>query len=140
MEKLFLDTEFNGFGGDLLSMAIVDSQDNQFYECLSYEETLTAWVKENVKLDKAPVEKAVFQEKLQTFLGNYTRGFCIVADWPEDIRHFMDVLITSPGTMMALPMFQTIICREVHSQGSKVPHHALHDAIAVREAWFALQE
>ena len=30
--KLFLDCEFNGFGGELISMALVDENERYFYE------------------------------------------------------------------------------------------------------------
>ena len=32
--KLFLDCEFNGFGGELISMALVDENERYFYEVL----------------------------------------------------------------------------------------------------------
>jgi hypothetical protein len=55
--NLFLDCEFNGFGGELISMALVDGDGNYFYEVLPCLEPIN-WVKENVlpMLDKQPVQ------------------------------------------------------------------------------------
>lgn len=47
----------------------------------------------------------------------------------------MDSLILEPGLMMTLPSFQIILAREVNSSASQVPHHALHDAKAIKEFW-----
>lgn len=38
--KLFIDCEFNEFGGDLLSMAIVSENGDEFYEVLNLENDL----------------------------------------------------------------------------------------------------
>jgi hypothetical protein len=45
--KLFLDCEFNGFGGELISMALVDENERYFYEVLPCI-NLTSWVLNNV--------------------------------------------------------------------------------------------
>ena len=45
--KLFLDCEFNGFGGELISMALVDENERYFYEVLPCINP-TAWVLDNV--------------------------------------------------------------------------------------------
>ncbi len=60
----------------------------------------------------------------------------IVADWPEDIAHFCNLLVTSAGDMapvgslrfefVSSPGFST-------AENSRVPHNALHDARALRD-------
>lgn len=57
--KLFLDCEFNGFGGELISMALVDEQGKYFYEVLPCPQPIP-WVQENVmpKLNQAAISPA----------------------------------------------------------------------------------
>jgi len=44
--RFFLDTEFNGFGGSLISMALVPENDSlpEFYKELEMKEQLHPWV------------------------------------------------------------------------------------------------
>ena len=47
--RYFLDTEFNGFGGELLSLALVpDEGDREFYVVLPLPDTLDPWVERHV--------------------------------------------------------------------------------------------
>ncbi|MCC8979072.1 hypothetical protein [Bradyrhizobium acaciae] len=58
--RYFLDAEFNGFGGELLSIALVPQDDAlpAFYEAVICEHP-TAWVREHVEpvLDKHPLSR-----------------------------------------------------------------------------------
>ena len=66
--KLFLDCEFNGFGGELISMALVDENEDFLYEVLPCTNP-TSWVKDNVipKLKKQPIDLKEFQKKIIHF-------------------------------------------------------------------------
>jgi hypothetical protein len=47
--RYFLDTEFNGFGGDLISLALVPEYgDREYYAVLPLPEELHPWVARNV--------------------------------------------------------------------------------------------
>jgi hypothetical protein len=47
--RYFLDTEFNGFGGELISLALVPEHgDQEFYVVLPLPETLHPWVERHV--------------------------------------------------------------------------------------------
>ena len=47
--SLYLDTEFNGFGGELVSMGIATgASGNHFYEVLPHPDKWHPWVAENV--------------------------------------------------------------------------------------------
>lgn len=136
MKKLFLDTEFNGFNGKLMSMALVpeDSSKREFYKELIMTDALDPWVKENVvpHMHLVPCTRNEFQQALAQYL--WEVGDCmIVADWPDDIRHFCESLITGPG--MCINMLYNI--RFELDWGieyeSVVPHNALHDARAIRD-------
>ena len=133
--KLFLDTEFNGFNGKLISMALVpeDPAKQEFYKELEIVEPYEPWVKENVvpHLVLNPCSRHEFQQALANYLWDI--GECtIVADWPDDIRHFCESLITGPGMCLSL-------LHNIHFEldfginyESTVPHNALHDARAIR--------
>ena len=141
MQRLFLDTEFNGFGGQLLSMALVPEEDGKpvFYQELTLPDQIHPWVADNVIPHRRsiPVAYNVFQSNLANYL--WSIGDCtIIADWPDDIRYFCQALITGPGMCLNL----------LHNIGfyldfgieyeSKVPHNALYDAMAIRDHYIKL--
>jgi hypothetical protein len=136
MTRLFLDTEFNGFYGKLMSMALVPENPShpEFYVELEMLDQLDPWVRENVapKLNSTPKNRTAFQNDLANYLWNC--GECvIIADWPDDIRHFCDSLITGPG--MTINIFNNIkfeLDLTIQYE-SLVPHHALYDARAIRD-------
>jgi hypothetical protein len=134
--KLFLDTEFNGFGGRLISMALIpeDSTTREFYKELEMSEQLEPWVRDNVvpHLVLVPSSYNEFQQSLAQYLREI--GECtIIADWPDDIKYFCEALITGPGEMIS---FKHTIKFELDlniNHESLVPHNALHDARAIKE-------
>lgn len=136
MKRLFLDTEFNGFGGKLISMALVpeDNSIREFYKELVMTDQLDPWVRENVvpHLLLPPCSRHDFQQALAQYL--WEIGDCtIIADWPDDIKYFCESLIVGPGQMIA---FMHNIRFELDlgiDYTSTVPHNALHDARAIKE-------
>jgi hypothetical protein len=128
--KLWIDCEFNDFQGELISMALVDENGREFYEVL-YCENPSKWVAEHVMpiLGQMPISRSAFQAKLQKFLSAY-ESVEIIADWPEDIKHFCESLITGPGTMFNTPPIQMTFVRV--DSVSKLPHNALADAHGIR--------
>jgi len=140
--RLFLDTEFNGFQGKLMSIALVPENDSirEFYVELEMHDPLDDWVKENVvphmylqnEMNVEPFSRKQFQNLLAQYL--WEVGECtIVADWPDDIRHFCESLITGPG--MCLSMLHNIKFELDFGieYESLVPHNALHDARGIRD-------
>lgn len=101
--KLFIDCEWNGFKGGLISMAIVDEAGDYFYEVLHCPNPCD-WVSQHVipVLKKSPVERSEFEESLRNFLSRYDE-ITLIADWPEDIAHFCQVIVTKPLSRMGLP-------------------------------------
>ena len=138
MKRLFLDTEFNGFGGKLISLALVpeDTSLPEFYKELEIKDQLQPWVKENVvpHLILVPCSNYQFQSHLANFLQRV--GDCtIVADWPDDIRHFCESLITGPGLMINVNNKINFELDLNIDYESVVPHNALHDARAIRDVY-----
>lgn len=137
---LFLDCEFNGFGGDLLSIALVPENGDAFYRIVEdTSEPPTPWVAEHViPLLGAFGGQAItsprwaIRRELQRFLSRYCRVH-IVADWPEDIAHFCRLLLTAiPGERISTPPLTMEIVR--FDSRSEMPHNALADAVGIRSA------
>lgn len=129
--RLFIDCEFNEFKGDLISMAIVAEDGREFYEVTHCDQP-GAWVAQHVMpiLNKAPISMRELQAQLFLFLAQF-EAIHVVADWPEDIKHFCDALITGPGMRMDTPPLTMEVRRDLDSELSAVPHNALDDARAV---------
>jgi hypothetical protein len=130
----YIDTEFNGFGGKLISLAIVTEYGSEFYEVLECPAPVP-WVAQHVMpiLEKEPVSFEVFQAKLQAFLFHMPQ-IRLIADWPDDIKYFCESLIVSPGVAINHPPISFVLDRTLSSGASKVPHNALHDARAIADA------
>ncbi len=124
--NIAIDCEWNGYRGELISMALVAESGEEFYEALECESPVK-WVAENVipVLGKDPVKLDKFRQKLGEYLSKYNI-IHIMADWPEDIERFCNILITGPGYRIDTPPTTMQIIRI--DCGSDKPHNALHDA------------
>jgi hypothetical protein len=131
--NLYLDCEFNGFGGQLISMALVAEDGSEFYEVLECYNPVP-WVAENVMpfLNRDSVSSTMFKKRLAHFLNQYDE-LHIIADWPDDIKHFCQSLITGPGTMSSTPARITMEINRKINGISRIPHNALEDARAIAE-------
>jgi len=136
--RFFLDTEFNGFGGKLMSMALVPENLNvpEFYCEIEMKDQLDPWVAKNVAphMFQAPVNYGEFQFSLSRYLLNIEYDeIIIVADWPDDIRYFCEAMITGPGERIVMPTNIKFELDFSIKYESVVPHNALHDARAIRD-------
>lgn len=148
--RYFLDTEFNGFGGALLSLALVPEDGTEFYVTLQWDGELLPWVQQNVApyIDHVPVglvSDRLSRRDAALALSHYLEVDSapeIVADWPEDIAQFCYLLTTGPGQMTPVPpiTFQLIpLLGFSTAANSQVPHNALHDARALRDHILGLE-
>lgn len=148
--KLFMDCEFNGFQGSLLSLAFVTGDGLEWYReiPLSYREPWDGWVKDNVLPLMDDICEPVTenhrrkiiqhaQQDLETWLSQFDT-IHVIADWPDDIRYFCDFLITGAGKRIHTPPLTMEIRRDIDSEQSTKPHHALFDAHAIRDAYCEL--
>lgn len=135
--KLFLDCEFNGFGGELISMALVDEHGHYFYEVLPCSAPIE-WVEKNVMpiVQQEPISKECFQQKLNDFLKQY-QDIHIIADWPEDLSLFCNSLIIAPGRAIRTPNLSLQLWNIPASLNiiSSQAHNALADAQALAKAY-----
>lgn len=137
--KFYIDTEFNGFGGKLMSMAIVpeDKSVEEFYCEIEMNDQLDPWVKENVAphMFLVPLGYSKFQSMLSAYLWSMkSNDIVIVADWPDDIRYFCESLITGPGERINTPNIKFELDLSINYT-SLVPHNALWDARAIRDVF-----
>ena len=138
--RYFLDTEFNGFGGKLISLALVGDNGRELYvatDCHFPGE----WVKKNVlpiiKCEGAEpimIDHAHFGQAIAIFLQGDPEP-AIVTDWPDDVRFFCESVVTGPGQMVAIPRLLFDVVR-VDAYPTELPgaieHNALWDARALK--------
>ena len=153
--RIWIDTEFNGFEGELISLALVDQDGRGFYGVLPCVEPVP-WVAKHVIpvlaqcRDRAPYGKRYRLDahavssvpELQDAMAKWLRCYDavhVVADWPEDIAHFCRILITGPGTRIATPPLSMEIRRDLDAV-SRVPHNAFEDACALRAVHLAYEK
>ena len=148
--RYFLDTEYNGWGGALLSLALVPDDGEELYLTLDWTDTLEPWVERHVVpfLDMVPeplVSPRLSRADSARAVAHYLSGDSeplIIADWPEDIAQFNMLLLTGPGAMVEVPplIFQFVELPGFSTAAnSKVPHNALHDARALRDHLLSLE-
>jgi hypothetical protein len=133
--RIFIDGEWNSYGGELISLALVAEDGRSFYKVLGCDNP-DPWVAENVmlKLVKPWITFESLQEQLEIFLRQFEFDRVhVIADWPEDIMWFCKVLITGPGTRLDTPPLTMEVLRV--DTVSKNPHNALADAMALRD-WY----
>jgi hypothetical protein len=137
--NVYIDTEFNGYRGALISMALVDADGNAFYNAVECSEPIVLWVAQNVMpvlytgMDRHG-GRLLTMEELQAALEWYLQQYDsvhLIADWPEDIEHFCRVLITGPGERINTPPLTMEVRRDLDAV-SELPHNALADAQAIR--------
>ena len=135
--RYFLDTEFNGFGGDLISIALVPEAEGAapFYEAIDCPAP-TPWVIEHVLpvLDTVPLPRSTVADRFADYLLDDPDPV-LIADWPEDIAHACRLLVIGPGHMKPVRSirFDLVDPDLVSSgRGGAVPHNAWHDATALR--------
>jgi len=142
--RYFLDTEFNGFAGALLSLALVPEEGEEFYATLQCTDPIDPWVERHVipYLDHVPDAfqgPRLTRLDAATMLTHYLAHDAaplLVADWPEDIAQFSMLLLTGPGTMVPVPplSFELLTLPGFSTAAnSAVPHNALHDARSLRD-------
>ena len=140
--RYYIDTEFNGTGGQLLSIALVREDGAHFYEVLPLHELANPWVREHVlpHLDAEPVERLQVVKKLQKFLRKDAKAgggpMVFIADWPEDLSHFCQLLLRDHGKRNDPLQFACLLLHMPHfdtALASLKPHNALADARALAE-------
>lgn len=142
--RYFLDTEYDGFGGRLISLALVPEDGGEELYLVIEGEVRDPWVERHVMpflnhvpdaLRGPPLGRRAAAHALSHWLAG-DEAPEIVADWPEDLAQLSMLLVTGPGEMMPVPPL-TLRLQPLHgfstAANSAVPHNALHDARALRD-------
>jgi len=142
--RYFLDTEFNGFDGELISIALVpEFGDQEFYAVLPLPPEVHPWVARHVVpyLESVPpgllnrLDRHTAAHELAAYLAG-DRDPLIVADWPDDIALLCRLLVTGPAEIVDTGGLRFEFIRSPGfstAMNSRVPHNALHDARALRD-------
>lgn len=143
--KLYLDTEFNGHGGALISMAFAPTEGAGWYGVIHedgvwLEEHYHPWVWENVIPELFAIKPTVFGSRavVRASLREYLvarQGCIIYADWPADFSHLMDMLV-GPSHDKAFVFDIGMQLLKDSSPQPDFPHNAMSDAIALMQ-WHA---
>lgn len=142
--KYYLDTEFNGYLGELISLALVAEDGRELYlSNLDRLENNVEWVRDNVipilfapGAEPIPSDAEQIGHLISKFMAHDSHPH-VVVDWPDDIKYFCEAIITGPGEMIAVPRLQFELVR-IDSYPTKLPgavqHNALWDARALQFA------
>ena len=156
--RYYLDTEFDGMGGDLISLALVREdctleyvladrttapviQRRRSLYLVTKGHARDPWVKDNVIpiLDAVPdiltTPSGVVSLTLAEYLPIYLDGFFegdddveVIADWPDDIGHLCKALITGPGTMIEVRPRIRFTVERVDAYPTDLPGAVQHNA------------
>lgn len=130
--RVYLDCEFNGFGGELISMGLVLPDGREWYEVLELPKDIHPWVQENVvpHLGKEPISLDDFKSSLWGFLRSVEKPH-IIADWYADLIHFFNMM-SGKTHAFSYPFFgiAELIDRKAELE-SVILHNALSDAKAL---------
>ncbi len=142
--RYFLDTEFNGFGGELISVGLAPEYgDQDYYVVLPIEQPWEPWVEKHVVpyLESVPrmalnkLDRIAAAHDIAAYLATDDDAV-IVADWPEDIALFCRLLLVAETEIVDVRRLRFEFIRTPGfstARNSKVPHNALHDARALRD-------
>lgn len=141
--RFYLDTEFNGHGGELISLALISPEGCAFYAAKTITSPYDPWVLEHVvpALDirhEHLLRPLIFKHHFQQFIIRYPEAE-IIADWHVDLIHFLQ-LLQGPtfDTTLGYQCTMKIINTPPGEPVSKMPHNALSDATALME-WYEVQ-
>ena len=149
--RYFLDTEFNGFGGCLISLALVPEEgDQDYYVVVPMAEAPLPWVAKHVLPYLKSVPPLLYNELDPIAAAHDIAAYLrtdsdpeIICDWPEDIALLCRLLQTGDGEIVDVTSLRFHFFRTPGfstSRNSQVPHNALHDARALRDFVLATEK
>jgi hypothetical protein len=133
--RLYLDTEFNGFGGELISLALVSPDGDKFYMAKKWRMPTDPWVARHVLpiLDVSPEDDILFRTVFHEFIGRF-KNPTIFCDWHADAEHFCAMLSGADyGSSLDFPCTIGLLKTPPGQPVSARPHNALADAIALMQ-------
>lgn len=142
MINYYLDCEFNGFNGELISLALVNKSKPSFYKVLPLPEVINPWVKENVipiLIEKPLESKQEFTTLFHQYVLDITKDeICINADSFQDFIYFLEYF-KGDTYQNSLYVRNTMNFKLLDTSGvtinSIIRHNALSDARALMMAF-----
>ena len=134
--NLYLDTEFDGHGGALISLALAADDGSHWYGVFN-SICLNEWTKEHVEplLFKMKPTIQGDESVLRFSLAEYLKareGCTLWADWPADFEHLLHLMCGGHyGESFMIPCTMQLIVTPDGEPRPEIPHHALSDAIAL---------
>jgi hypothetical protein len=107
MTRLYLDTEYNGFAGPLISIALYwPGGEEDFYEVVEVPADPIPFVAQHVIpiLRKEPVGYDLVKAGLRSYLMGIEEPH-FIADFPEDIMHLCAMLCGPNGEQFNIPRY-----------------------------------
>lgn len=142
--RYFVDAEFNGFGGELISLAAVPelSGPAPFYQAIGCQRP-ALWVRTHIipVLQIAPRSRAEVAHLFSTYLENDPKPL-LVSDCPESLAHATLLLSDPRGQRLVRSrvQFELLPASDFSASAhSETPDNAYRDAIALRD-WVLAQE
>jgi hypothetical protein len=150
MTALYLDSEFNGHGGELISLALAAPDGHHWYGYWGQPAPIDSWVEEHVlpyitvghrpcnlspTSVRAIADRTVFRASLRDYLRSRSNPV-IYADWPDDFAHLMR-LMSGPSFDQSwmVPCSMVLIDTPPGEPKPEIPHNAMSDAIALMQ-WY----
>jgi hypothetical protein len=142
--QYFLDTEFNGFGGALISLGLVREDGPSLYLIYATQETTNPFVRSKVKPNLLCVPPGVVARRVSQGEGAHAieaflhgdADALIIADWPADLSLFCQALMLEPGLMVPITRLRFELHRVTSyptDLAGAVEHNACWDAMALRQ-------
>ncbi len=138
--KFYVDFEFDGHGGPIISVALVGEYDS--YYVITGHESADPWVKDNVmpflESHQAAavgcIEENFLGDAIRSFLNGYSE-FTIVADSPVDIWRFCEIISTDSYGNWKSTDFDRITFEVVNVEYPTIgiKHNAYWDAFSLKE-------
>lgn len=143
--NLYIDTEFDGHGGPLISLAIAGDDGKAWYGIFNAH-CGTDWVASNVapKLYVEPPTISGDEATLRLSLAEFLRsrpGCTMWADWPADFEHLTHLMCgNSYSDSFMIPCTMQMIETPPGEPKPEHPHNALSDAVALMRWHKSTQE
>lgn len=130
--RIAVDCEFNGFGGELISMALVAEDGREWYALLPEPRFWDEWCFDNVfpVLRGVHISREAFRRSFKSFLSEFDNP-TIVADWYTDLVHFFETFAGRNHTESFHIPCTAVLLPDMEFLPSAVPHNALEDARAI---------
>lgn len=149
--NFYLDCEFDGWMGPLISMALISEDGDEFYwlSNITRGQVNDRWVRDNVMpIFECGGANATWAGDLSDGLEHYLAQAAaqtsahIIVDWPDDVAYFCRAMIVGAGQRIDTPPLTFEVTR-VDAYPTTLPgaiqHNALWDARALKHCIRAIQ-